>query len=65
MRTRISFLGAVKLMRTRVLSKETVAKYPDIKTTNVCGLVLLEAGDDVIETTRGSIKFQSARFYGN
>ena len=48
-----------------MLSKETVAKYQDIKTTNGCGLVLLEAGDDVIETTRGIIKFQSARFYGN
>jgi predicted esterase YcpF (UPF0227 family) len=33
----------------KFLSEEVVANYPDIKTTNGCGLVLLEADDDVID----------------
>ena len=33
----------------KVLSEAVVANYPDIKTTNGCGLVLLEADDDIID----------------
>ena len=32
----------------KVLSEAVVANYPDIKTTNGCGLILLESGDNII-----------------
>ena len=33
----------------KVLDQKTVANYPDFKTVNGCGLILLEAGDKVID----------------
>lgn len=35
----------------KVLSEAVVANYPDIKTTNGCGLILLESGDNIIDPT--------------
>lgn len=36
----------------KVLDEATVASYPDFKTVDGCGLILLESGDDVIDPKR-------------